>query len=195
MCFSSSPCGRKEGREGRRRSVGGQFFGGPPLTSQGGGSRRGNIYIKEEGTSARPKAPFFSNKILFPSCRCCNGGKRGRVLLLTRLLLLLLRRHSVLNTLCVRATRTEEVVINLCSTRKGGEVGEGVSLCRVVSEEKEYAVLFAHAASKRASALWPRPVPHTDCSSHKNSKKEPYFALFARHVFKSVSLRTQLVLS
>ena len=77
------------------------------------------------------------------------------MLLLTRLLLLLLlRRHSVSNTLCVRATRTEEVVINLRSTRKGGEVGEGVSLCRVVSEEEEeYAVLFAHAASEQVSAL------------------------------------------
>ncbi len=76
------------------------------------------------------------------------------MLLLTRLLLLLLRQHSVLHTLGVHATRTEKVVINLRSTRKGGEVGEGVSLCRVVSEEEEeYAVLFAHAASKRASAL------------------------------------------
>ncbi len=66
-------------------------------------------------------------------------------------------------------------------------MGEGVSLCRVVSEEEEeeYAVLFAHAASKKASE--PRPVPHTDCSSHKNYLKN-HILRFLPGMFLKVSV-------
>ncbi len=80
FCVSLAPH-VEEKRGGRGvvgRSVGiflGASSGGP---SQGGGSRRGNIYLKkEEETRARPKAPFFSNKILFPSCRVAATEARG----------------------------------------------------------------------------------------------------------------------
>ncbi len=54
---------------------------------------------------------------------------------------------------------------------------------------------FSHMQQASERARFSRDRYHTRTAVRTKILKKTYFALFARHVFKSVSLRTQLVLS